>query len=130
MIARAPPPSVHALGTAAAAAALLGAAVLVPIDAPPFSLFACPFRAATGLPCLSCGWSHAFHFFVRGHLADAAGASPFGAALALLCALHLSWTAMRLAGLPWAPRLPARRAAAWALGTALLASWIFVAVRA
>lgn len=130
MIARAGFPSVHALGLAAASAALLAAAVAIPIDAAPFSLFVCPFRALTGLPCLSCGWSHAFHFAVRGALGDALRASPFGAALALACAAHVGWTALRLAGLRWAPRAPPPRATAIALGAALVSSWIFVAVRA
>src|SRR5438132_1407949 len=57
---RAGAPSVHALGLAAVAAILLAAAVVLPLDAPPLSLFACPFRGATGLPCLSCGCTHSF----------------------------------------------------------------------
>lgn len=129
MIARAGPPSTHAIGLAAAAGALLAAALLVPIDAPPFSLFVCPFRALTGVPCLSCGWSHAFRRAVRGELGSAFLASPFGAALAVCCAAHLIWTALRIAGLRWGPRLRSGRGAALVVGGALFASWIFVAVR-
>jgi hypothetical protein len=130
VIARAGPPSVHALGLAAAGAGLLAAAAVLPLDAPPLSLFACPFRAATGLPCLACGCSHAFHFAVRGQLLEAASANPLGLLLALLCAAHLVWTLLRLAGLPWAPRLVApSRALRFCAALAAGASWAFVALR-
>src|SRR5436309_1852186 len=62
VIARAGPPSVHALGLAGTALGLLCAAALLPLDAPPLSLLVCPIRAATGIPCLACGCTHAFHF--------------------------------------------------------------------
>ncbi len=101
---RAGPPSVHALGLAAASLALLSVAAFLPLDAPPLSLFVCPFRAATGLPCLTCGASHAFAHLVRGRGMAALGANPLGALLALVCAVHLLWTLARIAGLPWAPR--------------------------
>jgi hypothetical protein len=129
VIRRAGPPSVHALGLAAAAGALLAGALLLPLDAPPLSLFPCPFRAATGLPCLTCGCSHAFHFFVRGQISDALSASPLGALLALACAVHLAWTLLRLGGLPWAPHFEATRAARVFAGVALAANWVFVALR-
>jgi hypothetical protein len=130
VIARAGPPSVHALGLAAAGAALLAAAAVLPIDAPPLSLLVCPFRAATGLPCLACGCTHAFHFFVRGELAAATLASPLGTLLALACAVHLLWTLLRLAGLRYAPQVPVTRRARWAAAVALAVNWVFLAVRA
>ncbi len=129
MIRRAGPPSVHALGLAAAAGALLAGAALLPLDAPPLSLFPCPFRAATGLPCLTCGSSHAFHFFVRGQFADALVASPLGALLALACAVHVVWTLLRMGGFPWAPHLEPTRALRISAGIALAANWTFVALR-
>ena len=130
MIARAGPPSVHALGLAACGAALLAAAAVLPLDAPPLSWFACPFRAATGLPCLSCGCTHAFHFMVRLQFADALAANPLGALLALACFVHALWTALRICGLPWAPSLPApSRRARWAAVAAVAANWIFIAAR-
>ena len=97
IVSRSGPPSLHAIGLAAVAAALLAAAAVVPLDAP--FLF-CPFRAATGLPCPTCGCTHAFHHLVRGHLAAAISSSPLGALLASACAAHLVWTLLRLFGLP------------------------------
>ncbi len=123
---RAGAPSVHALGFAGVAASLLAAALVLPLDAPPLSLLACPFRAATGLPCLTCGCTHAFHFFMRGQFADAVAASPLGAALALACAVHLLWTCARLFGLPFAPRARLPR---WLLVSAVAANWIFLVLR-
>ena len=123
---RAGPPSVHALGFAGVSALLLSAALVLPLDAPPLSLFGCPFRAATGLPCLTCGCTHAFSFFVHGRLADAAAASPLGALLALACAAHLLWTCARLAGLRVAPSLRAPR---WLLVSAVAANWLFLVLR-
>ena len=130
MIARAGPPSVHALGLAAAGGALLAAAAVLPLDAPPLSLLVCPFRAATGLPCLACGCTHAFHFFVRGELAAAILASPLGTLLALACAIHLLWTLLRLAGLRYALHVSVTRRGRWAAAVALAANWVFLAVRA
>ena len=126
MIARAGPPSLHALGLAAAAVALLAAAVVVPLDAP---FLSCPFRAATGLPCLSCGCTHAFHFFVRGQFAQAFAASPLGALLAFACFAHAGWTALRLAGMPWAPKLDVTPALRWTAVAAIAANWVFLVVR-
>jgi hypothetical protein len=129
MIRRAGPPSVHALGLAAAGASLLAAAAVLPLDAPPLSLFACPWRAATGLPCLACGCTHAFHFAVRGEMREALLASPLGALLAVACAAHALWTLLRLCGLPWAPHFEVTRRVRWAAAVALAANWAFLAVR-
>ncbi|MGE5047513.1 MAG: DUF2752 domain-containing protein [Deltaproteobacteria bacterium] len=128
MIARAGPPSVHALGLAAVSVALLAAAALLPLDAPPLSLFACPLRAATGVPCLSCGCAHAFHFAVRGRFGAALASSPAGALLAAACAVHAGWTALRLCGLAYAPRLEMTSRLRWSAALALVANWAFVAL--
>ena len=131
LFARSGPPSVHAVGTAAVGASLLCAAALLPLDAPPLSLLFCPFRAATGLPCLTCGASHAFHALVRGQVALALAANPLAALLALACALHAVLTLLRLCGLPFAPTAPALPPRALRLGALLLVSsnWAFVALR-
>lgn len=120
----------HALGLAGAAAALLACAAILPLDAPPLSLFVCPFRAATGLPCLACGCTHAFHFAVRGQLRAALLSSPLGTLLALACAAHLLWTLLRLCGLPWAPQVEVTRAARWTAVLGILGNWTFLALRA
>jgi hypothetical protein len=130
VIIRAGPPSVHALGLAACGAALLGAAAVLPMNAPPLSWFACPFRAATGLPCLACGCTHAFHFMVRLQVREAFFSRPLGALLALVCCAHAVWTLLRLCGLPWAPQLTVTRGMRWGAAVALAANWLFLAVRA
>ena len=123
---RAGPPSLHALGLAAAAASLLAAAAVVPLDAP--FLF-CPFRAATGLPCFTCGCTHAFHHLVRGHLAAAISSSPLGVLLATACAAHLVWTLLRLCGLPYALSVQPTRAVRWTAAVALAGNWTFLVLR-
>jgi hypothetical protein len=129
VIARAGRPSLHAVALAGIAMLLLAAAAALPLDAPPLSLFFCPFRAATGLPCPGCGCTRAFHFAVRGQLAAAFYCSPLGTLLALASAAHLLWTALRIAGLPYAPALQLTRRARWAAAATLAASWLFVALR-
>jgi hypothetical protein len=126
MIARGGAPSMHALALAAIAVLLLAAALALPLDAPPLSLFGCPFRALTGLPCFGCGMTHAFHFAVRGDFARAAAHSPLGLALAISSAAHAAWTALRLCGLPYAPRIVAGSGVRWAAAAALGANWIFL----
>lgn len=129
MIARAGSPSAHALGLAAVAAALLLAARILPVGAPPLSWFGCPLRVATGLPCLGCGCTHAFQYAVRGALAAALLANPLGLVLAVACLAHVLWTALRLGGLPYAPEIELTPRLRWAALVALAGNWIFVAVR-
>ncbi len=127
-------PSVHALGIAAASAPVLAAAAMLPLDAPPLSLFACPVRAATSLPCLSCGATHAFHFVLHGQPLEALAANPLAALVALGLIAHFALTLLRLCGLPFAPApvclspRAARLLRAGALA-ALAANWLFVLAR-
>jgi hypothetical protein len=121
---KAGPPSVHALGLAAAGAALLCASFVVPLG-----LFDCPLRAATGIACPTCGCTRAFHWFVRGDIAAAVRSSPLGTLLALVCLLHAVWTLLRLLGLPYAPRLfRPTRALRYGAGFAILLNWAYVAL--
>ena len=110
----------------------LASARLLPLDAPPLSLLACPFRAATGLPCLGCGCLHAFAAVAHLDLRAAMLASPLGAIVALggIC-LALA-TVLRLCGIPITlPRLrPARvRVLRIGIGLAVAANWTFVLLR-
>jgi len=97
-------------------------------------LFDCPFRAATGLPCLGCGATHAFAALARARVLDALAANPLWALVALALWTHALVTFARWAGLRWTLALPAlspaqaRRAR---LGLFVLASanWAFVALR-
>ena len=134
IVERAGAPSVHALGLAAAAGALLAAARVLPLQAPPLSLLVCPIRAATGWPCLTCGCTHAFSALVRLDALAAVHANPLGAALAVACAIHLAWTALRCLGVPWAPAAPritpqTARRLRWFVVAALAANWAYVAAR-
>jgi len=87
--------------------------------------FTCPFRAATGLPCASCGMTHAFVLLSRGEVAASLAASPLGALLAAGAWAYAALDLVRVAaGAPF-PRLGER---ALRLGTALgllavLANW-------
>lgn len=127
LVVRVGKPSAHALGLAVACASLLLAAAVLPLDQPPLSLFACPFRAATSLPCLSCGCTHAFAAVARLSLREAALANPLGAAAAVAGAVHALWTALRLCGLAYAPA-PVRVTARARLGVVamLAANWTFL----
>jgi hypothetical protein len=94
--------------------------------------YQCTFRAITGLPCASCGMTHAFVALARGDLAAAWSASPLGAALAGGAWLYAILDAARLAaGLPW-PRIPrpAARAMAVAAVGAVAANWAWLLLRA
>jgi hypothetical protein len=127
-------PSVHSLGIAAGGGLVLLAAAVLPLDGPPLSLLACPLRAATGIPCLSCGATHAFHFAMHGDLVAALSANPLAALGAFLLAAHCALTALRLCGLPFAPALPrpSRKISRLLRAGAVLvvvANWLFVALR-
>ena len=126
MIVRGGRPSVHGLALACVGASVLATGVLLPLDSPPLALLACPFRAATGFPCFGCGGTHAFHFAVRGQLLLALSWSPLAALGAIAAAVHVAWTALRLLGFPFAPRIEATRGLRWTAAAALAANWVFV----
>jgi hypothetical protein len=90
----------------------------------------CPFLAATGHPCATCGMTRAFVFLARGEAGRALAASPLGALAAALAWAFALLALLRLAlGRPW-PRVgpgPAR-AAAMAGGIALLANWAYLVI--
>jgi hypothetical protein len=94
--------------------------------------YQCTFRALTGLPCASCGMTHAFVALAHGDLAAAWAASPLGALLAGGAWLYALADAGRVVlGLPW-PRVPprAQRALAVAAVSAAAVNWVFLLLRA
>jgi hypothetical protein len=92
----------------------------------------CPFRALTGLPCASCGMTHAFVALARGEAGAAWSASPLGALLAGGAWLYAVLDLLRVAaGLPW-PRLSERAWRAMAVGAvgAAVLNWGWMLLRA
>jgi hypothetical protein len=92
----------------------------------------CPFRALTGLPCASCGMTHAFVALARGEVGAAWSASPLGALLAGGAWLYAVLDLLRVvAGLPW-PRLSERAWRALAVGAvgAAALNWGWMLLRA
>jgi hypothetical protein len=112
-----------------AAIALLSflAARFLPVLGLPFT---CPARALAGLPCPTCGMTHAFVLLAHGDLAAALAANPAGALLAALAWLLAAADLVRLAAGAPLPVVPPRLArAAIVAGAAILAaSWIWVLV--
>jgi hypothetical protein len=127
-------PGPHEVAWLAAAALSFAAALLLPFDRPPLSLFACPFRAATGWPCPSCGATHAVLHLARGELLASLLSSPLFSLGAVLFWGSALLVAARALGLRRTLHLPApsaagaRRLRVGALGL-LLANWAFVALR-
>ncbi len=92
----------------------------------------CPFRALTGLPCASCGMTHAFVALAHGDVAGAWSASPLGALLAGGAWLYAILDLVRVAaGVPW-PRLSERawRAMAVSAVGAVAINWGWMLLRA
>jgi hypothetical protein len=129
-----PDPSLpgNAMAISAVHVLALATARLLPLDAPPLSLLACPFRAATGLPCLGCGCLHAFAAVAHLDLEAAFLANPLGSVLAIGGAGFVLATALRSCGVHLvAPRIGPSRArfARLAIALTVFANWCFVAWR-
>lgn len=97
----------------------------LPVLALPYT---CPARGLLGIPCATCGMTHAFVALSHGDLAGALHASPLGAALAAgawgFALLDLVLLAL---GRPF-PRVPAGalRLATGAGAVALLLNWAWL----
>jgi hypothetical protein len=92
---------------------------------------ACPFRAITGIPCPTCGSTHAAIALMHGRLGAALGANPL-AALAGIAFFAGGLVAPVWAALRWpVPDVPAPlpRWARAAIVAALLASWAYLIVK-
>ncbi len=93
--------------------------------------YVCPLRGLAGIPCATCGMTHAFVHLAHGEVARALAASPLGALLAAGAWLYALADAVRVAAGAPLP-VPSTRAlrAATALGiVALLANWAWLLVR-
>jgi hypothetical protein len=113
--------------------ALIGAlSFLVARFAPVLSLgYTCPLKALAGIPCATCGMTHAFVALAQGHVCAAVAASPLGAALAALAWSYAAADLLRAAA-GWPLPVPAARAwrAATAAGIVLvLVNWAWLVAR-
>ncbi len=113
---------------AAIAALSFLVARFVPVLALPFT---CPLKGIAGIPCATCGMTHAFVHLARGDVGLAVRASPLGALLAAGAWLFAAADAARIAlGAPLpVPSVPALRAATAAGVLALLANWAWLVAR-
>ncbi|MBS2023615.1 MAG: DUF2752 domain-containing protein [Deltaproteobacteria bacterium] len=126
---RAGPPEVHARMLALVGVASFVAARVLSLDGP--ALYTCPFRAATGVPCPSCGATHAFVHLAHGEFGQGLFASPLFALLALALWTGSAFTLARLVGLRWTLALPdlrsqRARALRYAAVATIAANWAFV----
>ena len=113
---------------AAIAALSFLVARFLPVLALPFT---CPARGLLGIPCATCGMTHAFVALAHGDLAGALHASPLGAALAAAAWGFAVLDLVRLAlGRPF-PLVPALavRVAIGAGAVALLLNWAWLLAR-
>jgi len=100
----------------------------LPVLAIPYT---CPARGLLGIPCATCGMTHAFVALAHGDLAGALHASPLGAVLAAgAWAFALLDLALLAAGRPF-PRVPtgALRLATAAVALALVLNWAWLLAR-
>ncbi len=93
--------------------------------------FLCPLRGLAGIPCATCGMTHAFVHLAHGEAALAVAASPLGA---LLAAAAWAYAALDLARVALGAPLPvptprALRAATAAAVALLLVNWAWLVVR-
>ena len=115
----------HAEVFAAIAAASFLVARFVPVLGIPFT---CPLKGLAGIPCATCGMTHAFVHLAHGDVALALAASPLGAILAAGAWLYALLDLGRVllgAPLPM-PGPRALRAVAAAGVAALLANWAYL----
>jgi nitrate reductase gamma subunit len=110
---------------------LLAIARFVPLSRLPF--WGCALRKLTGFPCLSCGMTRSFDWFMHGRFLDSLLINPLGFLLAVLSIVGLLYLLLRR----WRPpRLAVdltARQSFWVrvICVALLAgNWAFVIARA
>ena len=115
----------HAEVFAAIAAGSFLVARFVPVLGIPF---VCPLKGLAGIPCATCGMTHAFVHLAHGDASLALAASPLGALLAGAAWLYALADLVRvLAGAPLpVPASAVLRAATAAGVLALLANWAYL----
>jgi hypothetical protein len=119
-------------GHAEVFAAIAALSFLVARFAPVLSLgFVCPLRGLAGIPCATCGMTHAFVHLAHGEVARAVAASPLGALVAAAAWGYAALDLVRVALDAPLPVPPARaaRAAALVAVAALLANWAWLVAR-
>jgi hypothetical protein len=106
------------------AASFLAARFLPILDLP----YRCPFKAFTGLPCASCGMTHAFVLLAHGAVRSAFASSPLGALVALGAWVYAVLDLVRVAGGAPLPQIGPRAARALAAAgiAAVLANWAWL----
>ncbi len=90
--------------------------------------YRCPFLALTGLPCATCGMTHAFVHLAHGEVSAALSASPLGALVAGLAWAFAALDALRIAVARPLPSPGPRTASLLArvAAAAVVANWIFL----
>ncbi len=113
---------------AAIAALSFLAARLLPVLSVPFT---CPLKAMAGIPCATCGMTHAFVWLAHGEVRLALAASPLGALLAALAWLFAAADLLRVSlGAPWpVPDARSLRGVAVAGVAALFLNWAYLLLR-
>jgi len=110
-------------------AAIAALSFLVARFAPVLALpYVCPAKGLFGIPCATCGMTHAFVALAHGDLVAALQSSPLGAVLAGGAWGYALFDGLRLALGRSFPAIPAGalRAATLAGAAALLANWAWL----
>lgn len=110
---------------------LLFTARFVPLSKLPF--WGCALRRTTGIPCLSCGMTRSFDWFLRGRFLDSLLVNPIGFGLALLSVIGAAYLLLRPLRPPRLRVELSERAGLWVrvAAIALLAgNWGYVVARA
>ena len=112
-----------------AVSAAIGALWLTRLGLPPVI---CPFRALTGLPCLTCGATRAFAALLAGDVAGSLRSNPMVLAGAGVASVYVPYAlTVTSIGLPrLRVRLDAREqtAARWLVALAFAALWMYLVV--
>lgn len=100
----------------------------LPVLAVPYT---CPLKGLAGIPCATCGMTHAFVHLAHGELARALGTSPLGTLLAAGAWLYAAADGVRVAlGAPLPVPAPGALRAATVTGiAALLVNWAWLVAR-